>query len=217
MTLQADLFFSFRSPYSYIGAARYRALGETRDVDIAVRPVYPIAIRDPGFFKDANPLWVPYLLRDIVRVAQFHGLPIALPDPDPVVMNMATREIAAEQPYIRPITRLGVAAARRGAGLAFIDEVSRALWGEGVKNWHLPENLAPIVARAGLDLAELQADIDGREDEFESEIAANHAALEAAGHWGVPTLVFQGEPFFGQDRIDLAIWRMEQNGLGPRA
>jgi len=28
--------------------------------------------------------------------------------------------------------------------------------------------------------------------------------------------VFNGEPFFGQDRIDMAIWRMEQNGLKRR-
>ena len=41
-------------------------------------------------------------------------------------------------------------------------------------------------------------------------------ALEAAGHWGVPTLVFDGEPFFGQDRIAMAKWRMDQKGLQPR-
>ena len=39
---------------------------------------------------------------------------------------------------------------------------------------------------------------------------------EDAGHWGVPTLVFEGEPFFGQDRIAMAKWRMEQKGLQPR-
>jgi 2-hydroxychromene-2-carboxylate isomerase len=32
----------------------------------------------------------------------------------------------------------------------------------------------------------------------------------------VPTFVFEGEPFFGQDRIDLLIWRMESKGLTPR-
>ena len=48
-------------------------------------------------------------------------------------------------------------------------------------------------------------------------MAANQAALEAAGHWGVPTLVFQGEPFFGQDRIDVALWRMQAAGLTPRS
>jgi len=28
--------------------------------------------------------------------------------------------------------------------------------------------------------------------------------------------VFDGEPFFGQDRIEMAKWRMEQKGLQPR-
>jgi len=28
--------------------------------------------------------------------------------------------------------------------------------------------------------------------------------------------VFNDEPFFGQDRIDLALWRMEQAGLEKR-
>jgi 2-hydroxychromene-2-carboxylate isomerase len=32
----------------------------------------------------------------------------------------------------------------------------------------------------------------------------------------VPTLVFEGEPFFGQDRIEMAKWRMEQKGLTKR-
>ena len=50
-----------------------------------------------------------------------------------------------------------------------------------------------------------------------AEVAASQAALEAAGHWGVPTLVFDGEPFFGQDRIDLALWRLKQAGLAPRS
>ena len=37
--------------------------------------------------------------------------------------------------------------------------------------------------------------------------------LRAAGHWGVPTMVFEGEPFFGQDRFDHLVWRMAQKGL----
>jgi 2-hydroxychromene-2-carboxylate isomerase len=51
---------------------------------------------------------------------------------------------------------------------------------------------------------------------LDAEIAENQTALEAAGHWGVPTLVFDGEPFFGQDRIDMALWRMKQKGLVAR-
>jgi len=32
----------------------------------------------------------------------------------------------------------------------------------------------------------------------------------------VPTFVFEKETFFGQDRIDLLIWRMESKGLTRR-
>jgi 2-hydroxychromene-2-carboxylate isomerase len=216
MTLTADLFYSFRSPYSYLGTKRYRALAKERNLDLRLRPVYPIAIRTPEFFKQVNPLWPPYLKRDVQRVAAFMGIPFVWPDPDPVVMDMGTLSIAAEQPYIHRLTFLGVAAARRGRGLAFADEVMGAIWG-GVKNWHLPENLGPAVARAGLDLAELEGEIEGSEGEFRAEIGENQAALQRAGHWGVPTLVFEGEPFFGQDRIDLAVWTMERRGLTRRA
>ena len=47
-------------------------------------------------------------------------------------------------------------------------------------------------------------------------IEGNQKALEAAGHWGVPTMAFKGEPFFGQDRIDLLVWRLKQHGLAER-
>jgi 2-hydroxychromene-2-carboxylate isomerase len=46
--------------------------------------------------------------------------------------------------------------------------------------------------------------------------AANEKAHAASGHWGVPTFVFENEPFFGQDRIDLLIWRMASKGLTRR-
>jgi 2-hydroxychromene-2-carboxylate isomerase len=32
----------------------------------------------------------------------------------------------------------------------------------------------------------------------------------------VPTFVFENEPFFGQDRIDLLIWRMKSKELTRR-
>ncbi len=216
MTLQADLFWSFRSPYSYLAIGRIVQLTRDYDLEVAVRPVFPIAIRTPEFFKEVNPLWVAYLLRDVFRVAEMNGIPFAWPKPDPVVMDMATRTISPDQPYIHRLTYLGVEAARRGRGLAFIDEVSRLLWGSGVESWDQGDHLAGAAARAGLDLAEMEAAIDAGRAGYEAEVAENQKALEAAGHWGVPTLVFEDEPFFGQDRIDLCVWRMRQKGLARR-
>ena len=42
------------------------------------------------------------------------------------------------------------------------------------------------------------------------------ALLRAVGHWGVPTTVFGGEVFFGQDRFDVLMWRLHQAGLARR-
>lgn len=215
MTLQADLYFSFRSPYSYLAIGRYRALTEMFDVDIALRPVYPLAIRQPDFFERNHPNWLGYTMRDMVRVAQFHGIPFAAPKPDPIVQNMMTREIAEDQPHIFRLTRMGQAAARRGKGLAFADEVSRLIWG-GTAGWHEGEHLTGASTRAGLDLAELAAEAEADAETLDNEIAANQQALEAAGHWGVPTLVFEGEPFFGQDRIEMVLSRMNEKGLTER-
>ncbi|GGD90942.1 DSBA oxidoreductase [Tsuneonella deserti] len=213
--LTADLFFSFRSPYSYLAVGRYRQLAETHTVEIALRPVYPLAIRQPDFFERNHPNWLRYTFTDMFRVAQFEGIPFGAPRPDPIVQDIATRRIAADQPHIYRITRLGQAASRKGKGLAFASEAAALIWG-GAEGWHEGEHLAGAAERAGLDLAELEAEIEGDPERLDQEIAGNQVALEEAGHWGVPTLVFEGEPFFGQDRIAIARWRMEQKGLKAR-
>ena len=215
MTLQADVYWSFRSPYSYLATRRYVELTEKYDLKINQRFVYPLAIRDPDFFEKNHPNWLGYTFRDMIRVAQFMGIPMAPPNPDPIVQDIATRKIADEQPYIFELTRMGQAASRRGLGLEFANEVSQMIWG-GTAGWHEGDHLEKATERAGLDYAELKAEAATEAEALDAEIADNQKALEAAGHRGVPTLVFEGEPFFGQDRIDLALWRMKQKGLAER-
>ena len=213
MTLTADLYFSFRSPYSYLAIGRYRELSETHNVDITLRTVWPIAIRDPDILFTGNPAAPRYILMDSMRAGDMLGIPIRWPRPDPVVQDLATREIAKDQPHIHRICRLGQAATRRGKGLAFADEVSRLIFSGEVDGWNEGDHLAGAAERAGLDLAEMEAEVAAQPEELDAEIAANQQALEDAGHWGVPTLVFNGESFFGQDRIEMAIWRMKQHGM----
>ncbi len=215
MTLIAELYFSFRSPYSYLAVGRYRAMTEKYDLDIALRPVWPLAIREPDFFERNHPNWLGYTMRDMLRVAQFHDIPFGAPRPDPIVQDVATRRIAADQPHIRRVTRMGQAAARRGSGLPFAHEAGQLIWG-GQEDWHEGDHLGGALARAGLDPAEIEREVAAQSDALDAEIAANQDALEAAGHWGVPTLVFDGEPFFGQDRIEMVRWRMDQKGLTER-
>ena len=120
-------------------------------------------------------------------------------------------EIASEQPFIHRLTRLGVEAERRGRGIEFAFEVSHLIFG-GTKDWHHGDLLAQATSRAGLDLIELDSTI-ADPGAHEALIAANQQALSDAGHWGVPTFVFEREPFFGQDRIDTLRWRLEKCGL----
>jgi 2-hydroxychromene-2-carboxylate isomerase len=216
MTLSIDVFWSFRSPYSYLATPRMVALEKEWDIKFSIRPVYPIAVRLDGWFKNANPMWLPYLVRDVMREGERHATPFMWPRPDPILMDIQTGEVSKQQPYIHRLTRLGVAAAERGRGLPFIYEVASTLYGGQVQNWHEGAHLSEAASRAGIDLAELDAEIARDVDRYESMIKANEEAHRKAGHWGVPTFAFNGEPFFGQDRIDALMWRLGQHGLKRR-
>jgi len=210
-----DLFWSFRSPYSYLAVKQLAPLRRRWDFDIRTRIVLPIAVRDPELYaRNINPTWMAYTLTDAPRLAEMLGLPMAAPDPDPVAIDPATGQPAAEQPRIRRISRLGAAAAEMGRGLPFIDEVSTLIWSGAP--WTEADALADAAARAGLDLEELEKRVEAHAQRFDMAIEENQAALEAAGHWGVPTMVFEGEPFFGQDRIPVLMWRLRQKGMPER-
>jgi 2-hydroxychromene-2-carboxylate isomerase len=216
VTLRYDLYWSFRSPYSYLVTPRLVALEAEYDVQCNLRVVYPIAVRQADFFANADPLWFSYLFRDIVRCGEFLGEPIRWPMPDPVLMDFATRTYPAEQPHIYRLTQLGQLAAERGRGLAFIDQVSRIIWDGTVDNWHQGDHLARAAERAGLDLAEMDAVVASEQDRLDAAIRESQDAQRGGGHYGVPLMVFDGEPFFGQDRFDQLKWRMEQKGLARR-
>jgi 2-hydroxychromene-2-carboxylate isomerase len=83
MTFSVDLFFSFRSPYSYLALPKTRKLVADYDVSVKLRPVYPLAVRVPGFFKRANPQFARYVVLDSSRVAKHEGIPFRFPRPDP--------------------------------------------------------------------------------------------------------------------------------------
>jgi 2-hydroxychromene-2-carboxylate isomerase len=217
MTLSIDLFWSFRSPYSYLATPRLVEMARDYDLAVNVRPVYPLAVRSGAFFSQVNPMWIPYLMRDTWRVAEMQGLPYRWPRPDPVVVDPETRAATPNQPYIHRLTRLGCAAAEDGHGLSFLDEVSRIIWSGEIAGWNEGDHLAKAAARAGVDLAKLDAKIAADPEKYEAIIQANQKAHADAGHWGVPTMVFEGEPFFGQDRLDVLLWRLKQRGLQSRA
>lgn len=216
MSHSIELFWSFRSPYSYLATPRLVELQAEYDLDVHVRPVLPLAVRDPGFFERVNPLWPPYVFRDTMRIAEYLGIGFSWPQPDPIVQEFPSRAIAKEQPYIYRLTRLGAEAVRRGRGLPFIHEVSQIIWNGKTVGWNEGTHLAEATARAGLDLAAMDAVVQRDAAALDAIIAKNQEDHLAAGHWGVPTMVFESEPFFGQDRLELLLWRMKQRGLHER-
>jgi 2-hydroxychromene-2-carboxylate isomerase len=211
MDAAVDLFWSFRSPYSYLAVPGARRLEKEFRVEVRFRPVLPLAVREPSFFSPDNLKRAKYIRVDFPRRAEMLGFPHAWPSPDPIVQDMKTYKISADQPYIYRLTYLGVEAGRRGQGLAFAREVSSLIFG-GARDWHLGGHLAEAAKRAGLDLASMDAAI-AEPASHRVAVEENQAALAKAGHWGVPTFVLEGEPFFGEDRIDTLRWRLGKMGL----
>jgi 2-hydroxychromene-2-carboxylate isomerase len=217
MTLSVDLFFSFRSPYSYLALPKTMKMAADYDVTVHLRPVYPLAVRVPGFFKRTNPKFLAYVAVDAPRVAAYENIPYRFPRPDPIVQDLTTLEVAEHQPYIHRLTRLCAAAQLEGRALEFARAISKVLFDGSVAGWNEGDHLARAAAAAGFDLAAMDAAVVADPDRYERIIAGNEQDHAASGHWGVPTFVFENEPFFGQDRIDLLIWRMERKGLKRRS
>lgn len=212
MSETVDVFWSFRSPYSRLVTVDLFQLREDYGVDVQLRVVLPLAVRNPqALFSAANRKPPLYIMMDSIRRGEMLGRPIVYPaDPDPIVQDFKAMEVAMEQPYIYRLSKLGVEANRLGRGAELADRVAALIFG-GTRGWDQGDLFKDAVADAGLDLAELDAAIvDG---DHLKEIERNQDALDAAGHWGVPTMVFRGEPFFGQDRIDTLRWRLDRAGL----
>ena len=216
--MEINVFWSFRSPRSYLATKRLREWQEQYQLKVNLRAVYPIAIRTPEFFDQVQPQWFKYFVTDVRRVAEFLGLPFAQARPDPVnqtVNQQGRRQTGAEQPYIYRLTRLGALAEEQGRGIEFADEVSSLIWG-GTNGWDQGDLLAQAVAKTGLNLAEMDQAIITEAQRLDSIIETNQSDLDLSGHWGVPTCTFKGEPFFGQDRLDVLLWRLQKEGLQAR-
>ncbi len=207
-----DIYWSFRSPYSWIAIDRLGAI--VRDYDVVARFCFvrPLAMREPTFFERNRPQWLPYLFKDVMRESARLGIPFFPPRPDPIAMDMSTGKVAPDQPLMDMLMRLGLAAEEsKGAGLAFARSLARRIWG-GTENWPDRAHIEEAAREAGLVLADLEAYAGAHESALLARMAANEAA-QLVHHWGVPLMVLDEEPFFGQDRIDSLVWRLDQKGL----
>jgi len=205
-----DVFWSFRSPYSYLAVDRLTDITVKYDIDLSFRPVRPLAMREPDFFSRGRPQFLPYLVKDVMRESQRLGVPFAMPRPDPIDMDMGSGVVAQEQPKLNRLMDLGVAACALGSGLGFAAAVSKRIW-RGEPGWDRDDALAECAGHAGLEFSALSKWAAENEDEIDAIIEKNESD-QLAHHWGVPLMVLDGEPFFGQDRLESLVWRLEQKG-----
>ena len=99
--MKVDLYFSFRSPYSYFILPRIVLLRDKYGIDINFKQVYPLAIREPEFFKGKN-FFTYFLLKriDYLLQAKKLGMVFRKPNPDPIKQSLITGKISDHQPHI---------------------------------------------------------------------------------------------------------------------
>ena len=215
--MKIDLYFSYRSPYSYLILPRMLKLKERYDIEINFKVVYPIAIRMPEWFEGKNFFtFFFFKMIDMRLQAKKLGIPFTSKlKPDPIRQNIMTGKISSHQPYIFDICHLGQMAQMKGVGMEFAFEVSSLIFG-GVENWNTDENLSEAAKKVGLDLTQLRESVNVHEEEIIGQIKQNQVDQLNAGHHGVPLTVIGDKHFFGQDQFDKIMKTLKENGLKER-
>jgi len=183
MSARVDFFFSFRSPYSYLAAPRAFALADRYEVEVAYRGVIPMAMRGQSVPREKG----LHTLRDVAREAKRLGMPFG-PVHDPIGEGAMRCLLVAQH------------AVDLGSEREFVLEASSGIWSRAV-DVAGDAGLRGVCERAGLDWSGCESAL--ADPAMRERVDADTAALEEIGHWGVPVLVFAGEQYWGQDRIEL--------------
>lgn len=179
------MYFAFRSPYSWMATER---IAQER---ISVDPV--AFIKPPADTPPPNPITSPakgaYVARDVVRLAKRLGFDFALPDPFDIDFSRPNNvfQLAKEE----------------DRALAFMLAAYRARFVAG-RNISDDDVLCDVAVEAGLDPDATLVAADSTDLRARS-LMELEKTLEVDQPFGVPFFVYQGEPFWGQDRIDLLI------------
>ncbi len=189
--LTCELWFSFRSPYSYIAVEQIAAL--LGDVPLQLRPVLPMVTRGlpmPSVKK-------LYIVRDAKREADRQGISFGeLCDPiGSGVENCIALAYWAEQ---------------RGKQLAFVRSAMRGIWSEA-RDMTEYVDLRYVVERADLPWAEAKEALGNPEALKWAQ--GNVADLAVIGLWGVPSVRCGDFVAWGQDRLALLADRLRRHRL----
>jgi len=180
-----EIFYSFRSPYSYLVVERIIALAQRYQCEVSVRPVLPMVMRGLAVPR-AKQL---YIARDAKRVSQQLQIPFGqIADP-------------VGKPAERCLASFGAAEGYEQQ-LAFLHSVGNAIWAEGI-DVGTDAGLRYAVERAGLSWATVAERLKTPDLQYAED---NRVDLLAMGLWGVPSFRLGGLITWGQDRV----WLLEQ-------
>lgn len=189
MAKTVDYYFSPVSPWTYLGHERFVAVAKKYKANIVVKPVdygriFPLSGGVP--VKQRAPQRQAYRLAELRRWKTFLGVPLKFePKFFPAPADAAAVAICAAA------RSLGTDAAMKLA-FAFM----RACWNEE-RDLGDEQTLDQIMHEQRLEPTELRADpaARGDYDKYTQE------AIDQ-GVFGAPSYVFQGEIFWGQDRLE---------------
>jgi len=182
-----DFWFDFSSPFAYLGATQIEAVARAAGATVRWRPLLLGALFKQIGTPDVPLFAMPepkrrYTMRELGRWARWWGVPF----------RMATRF------PMRTVTALRLVLAADLAP-ALIQRLFHALWVEDADLADEP-TLRRLTAEVGLD----PALVDRTQDPAIKQALVDHtAAANAAGVFGVPTCVVDGDVYWGQDRLDL--------------
>jgi 2-hydroxychromene-2-carboxylate isomerase len=177
--------FDFVSPYSYLAWTQIHALAARHRREVEPWPIVFGAVL--GAMGTRGPAEIPpkraYLIKDVIRLAHTFGVPIALPQSHPFNPLLALR--VASLPLAPELRR------------ALIDRLYAAVWagGPGVTD---RATVAAICAEAGVPAAALD---EAESAEGKQRLRRQTDEALAAGAFGVPTMLVDGELFWGVDSL----------------
>lgn len=213
MGARVEVYYSLQSDYCYFLLDRVLGL-RAAGVEIVIRPVLGGVLRLPERYRERDELEQRYFATDTARLAEYLELPYGYPDPSPIAFKPGSLWIAEQnQPLNEYLYRLFVGADRAGRALDFLGRVGRLLWDGSTPGWNRETHLADALAAAGMDLNDILNATTW--ESAKSQLDQNADAMLAAGHWGVPLMIYDGEPFYGQDRFNQLVWRMKTKGDLP--
>jgi len=196
MPLDLEFYFSFRSPYSYLGASRVIELADRLGLNLVLRPLLPMVSR--GIPVPSRKL--RYIVRDAARVARHDKLPFG-PLRDP--LGKGVERCLAVFHW----------ANSNGAGREFMLAAMRAIWSEAA-DLTRDSTMQQLGQHAGLTAAHVDQALHS--GNWRAQVEANAAALAVLGLWGVPAMCLRGPDdkavtaAWGQDRM----WVIERAALG---